>query len=320
MTPPMFTPSINASSTTTTSTDAGASANANAYFARQGGARDASALDLNPFTHYWSLDVEEQFYLVFPLLMLAAYRTQVVASPPRAAPASPPTPAHATTLLVLVFLAGVALSCYMSLAHLQLAYFWMPPRLWELLSGALLFDLHAHHKRRCLWLRDDRLGWACRAALQFGAAACLGTSVVYTREDALFPFPWACLPVAGTLCYIGAGEASYAPRSATAVQPGLRPRSSRRLRVDVLNALGAHRTCVYVGLISYPLYLWHWPVIVLFRHTCGLESAAQICGAACAFIVGALASYHGLEVRATRIGPCLLPLTVSPPPDRVSSS
>ena len=64
-----------------------------------------------------------------------------------------------------------------------------------------------------------------------------------------------------------------------------------------------HPAATYIGILSYPLYLWHWPIIVLFRHTCGMQPAGNKVGAIAATIGGSLLTYHGLEMQVRKWNP-----------------
>ena len=110
---------------------------------------------------------------------------------------------------------------------------------------------------------------------------------MYTHDEANFPVPWTLLSVAGTLSFIAAGWA--------------RPRKVRlggfQLPTPLFNALCSHPACTYTGRLSYPLYLWHWPLIVLFRHTCGMQPGGHKVGVIAATIGAAVLTHHGLEVQ-----------------------
>ncbi len=195
---------------------------ANWHFAAVGGDYLASAGPPSPLRHFWSLAVEEQFYLVWPAIFLAlasgrrAFRTQQL-----------------VVGLAALTVASLAWSSIQTATSGQLAYFSPFTRAWELTAGALLAVL-APQVRRLQPGPAAVLGWAGLAGI--GVAAMLyGAS---TR----FPGIAAVLPVAGTVLALGCGTAA-APRG-----PG-RLLSAAPLQV--------------VGLLSYSLYLWHWPVLVL---------------------------------------------------------
>jgi peptidoglycan/LPS O-acetylase OafA/YrhL len=189
----------------------------------------------SPVQHFWSLSVEEQFYLVWPVLMLLLvalsrrrrWRTGVVMG----------------AGLAVVVAASLAFSVTATVAEPASAYFVTPTRIWELGVGALLAIAAAGAGPR-LWAVPDWL----RALLAWaGLGAILVAGLRYTGAT---PFPgWqAALPVLGAAAVIGAraGEGGVSPVRLLALRP-----------VQLL------------GDISYSVYLWHWPMVVLVPYVSG---------------------------------------------------
>lgn len=188
--------------------------------------------DANPFVHTWSLGVEEQFYLFFPLLLMLVHRR------PRAKswgaldlewPAPVPALAACAALSVCV-------SWWMTQRAPDLAFYTLPARFWELAAGAIVAEVEA--SGRSCW--PAARGRAAALAAQLLALLLLGWSFWFVTPEAMgFPFPGAALPVAGAVCFIVAGESDE----------------------SFLNHKIIGGTVpVYIGKLSYPLYLWHWPV------------------------------------------------------------
>ena len=179
----------------------------------QAGYFDAAS-EMKPLLHLWSLGIEEQFYILWPLLlMLAAPRRWMWQA--------------ALAVLVASFACNVVLS-----ATDPTAAFYLPvSRVWELAAGAALALLpHRAHSG------------GVRNAAAWSGLALLAGAVVLINRDSAFPGWWALLPVAATALLIFAGPMANLNRM-----------------------LLSHRTLVAVGLISYPLYLWHWPMLVFAR-------------------------------------------------------
>ena len=209
--------------------------------------------------HTWSLCVEEQFYLLYPLTVMALHRWARRWFWPAIG-----------MLLVLSF----ALNLAFVQSKPQATFYLLPTRAWELLAGALT-----------AWAtqRLPRSG-RVNSLLGLGGFAAIVWAVVAHRLDTPFPGWFALLPVAGGVALILAGDGA--------------PNASSRL-------LGA-RAMVYVGQISYPLYLVHWPVNVLARQVLsdsyGLAWRGAMFGLSFAL---AAAIYHAFEqpVRARRALP-----------------
>jgi peptidoglycan/LPS O-acetylase OafA/YrhL len=172
-----------------------------------------------PLLHTWSLAVEEQFYLIFPLVLLLIARL---------------LKKHVLVVLAGLIVVSLAASILVTPVAPSTAFYLLPTRAWELGAGALL----------AIWqMRRGRTSsnpWVAT----LGFALVIG-SVFFINETMPFPGAVAILPVLGATLLIGWAKETWVGR--------------------VLE----FRPLIYVGAISYSLYLWHWPVIVFWRTMTG---------------------------------------------------
>jgi peptidoglycan/LPS O-acetylase OafA/YrhL len=217
----------------------------NYWFIMRGVDYFASHKPPSPFQHYWSLGVEEQFYLVWPALIIAtAWLIRRVRRRTKAEATSSQHP----YLVVLALVA--ALSFALSLAATPLApavaFFSLPTRAWQLAMGGLV-ALTVVYWRRLSSRAGAIIGWAGLALILL---AC-------TELSSTTPYPGvaALLPTVGAALVIGAGCVS--PTQGCGRILGLSPMRA-------------------IGRISYSWYLWHWPVLLLapalLGHPLGLAS------------------------------------------------
>jgi peptidoglycan/LPS O-acetylase OafA/YrhL len=179
----------------------------------------------SPFLHFWSLGVEEQFYFIWPaLLALVAWKW--------------PRPGAAVALTVVVVVSFIA-SLTLTYSSTSTAFYMLPTRAWQLGAGGLLaigsgsFDLLPKVIRSAIKQTLAFAGWAALAALITAAFVIDSVATPYPGTAALIP------TVAGVLLIASGTERSG---------PGI------LLRLPPIR---------FLGKISYSLYLWHWPVLVL---------------------------------------------------------
>lgn len=219
-------------------------------------------VEFNAFTHTWSLAVEEQFYLLFPIVFFVwmKWRQRKDAAG-----------VFANWLLAGLLVGSLLYSWIETPAYPDRAYYLLPSRLWELACGAMLFKLHAQNK---LLTRSENTASACIAV----GLLLVGAGFAFADPKS-FPFPWAVLPVSGALFAItGTVSTTGKPSSKAAIG-------------QILD----NRLMVYVGKISYSLYLWHWPVFVMFRWTVGLEQPLAVAAAIALTALLGIFSYHAIE-------------------------
>ncbi|MGX5800662.1 acyltransferase family protein [Bradyrhizobium sp. Arg314] len=187
-------------------------------------ANDATS---NPFIHYWSLSVEEQFYLAWPaLLMLAAWLK--------------PGKRAIVVAIGVVGLVSFVLCAWLTSVSQPWAFYFSPLRAWEFAAGGLASMAPAR-----LLQERPLLG----RALSLAGLTMIGVAYLTFHQDAPFPGFLALLPVAGTVLLLKAGAA------------GARD-GSRNSKWNCVNAALALPPLQWIGKLSYSLYLWHWPVIV----------------------------------------------------------
>lgn len=220
----------------------------NFTFAKGGSYFDAP-LHENWLLHTWSLSVEWQFYMLYPLLLMALYKYLGAQ--------------RAKNALVVLALMSFGASVFLTKTDPVFAFYMLPTRAWELIVGGLVFLFPLQLGKRNSTICEG-----------LGLLAILASVFCFSEQD-LWPGYLALLPVLGTALVIYGNTQSI---------------------------FSNNRALQYTGKISYSVYLWHWPLVVLL-YTCGLlTSWPHVVGAiVLSFVLGAL-SFYLVESRATKIG------------------
>ncbi|TFD66767.1 acyltransferase family protein [Cryobacterium ruanii] len=233
---------------------------ANWHFAAVGTDYLQATNAVSPLQHYWSLAVEEQFYFVWPFVLIIIFA--LAGRRTLSARALITTVAITTGIITLAFLAWSFIETATSPA---IAYFSTGARAWELGIGALLAAAAPG---------IAKLPAAVRPVLAWLGLALIALSLVLIGRDSPFPAPWGLLPVAGSALVIAAGIG----------QP------EQRLLFPLTN-----RVSRYIGKISYSLYLWHFPVVILLATVFATDSPFYLPLAVLLMLALSVFSFHFVE-------------------------
>jgi peptidoglycan/LPS O-acetylase OafA/YrhL len=221
---------------------------ANVYFARAAGYFDP-VVELNPLIHLWSLGVEEQFYLVWPLLVFLAAKRGV-------------------TLQFMTTVIAASLVCSIWSAAHGTPHFYNPAtRAWQLAVGGLLAAWPLAKPRAAA----NAVGKHSLSQLGAQAGSLVGLMLIVVggvcwTVDRGIPGIWSVIPAAGAVLLIGAGPHRLTNRWFLSSRPA-----------------------IFIGKISYPLYLWHWPVLAFMRVVLGHRPPPRT--AAVAIVIASVAAY-----------------------------
>lgn len=182
---------------------------------------------LKPLLHIWSLGIEEQFYIVWPLLLWIGWKRNV----------------NLFSLTLAIAIISFASSILLLNNHPGAAFYFPIPRFWELLIGAALAHAMLYQPHRFKRFADFR---------SIAGIAMLAWSLIEI-SNTNFPGWQALVPTIGTALVISAGEDALPNRF-----------------------LLSQRPMVWVGLISYPLYLWHWPLLAFSRIVAGNDLPSRV--------------------------------------------
>jgi len=196
-----------------------------------------------PLLHLWSLGVEEQFYIVWPLALAAISQRRI------------------PWAVTAIFLVSFAINIAIVGSHPAAAFFLPATRIWEFMIGALL----AYAGSRA-WIprRQDAI-----SAIGF---VLLVVSVCFINKSTAFPGWAALLPTFGAVAVIAAGADAWLNRT-----------------------LLANKAAVFLGLISYPLYLWHWPILSFLTVNLGeLSPGLKLAAVGASFVLASM-TYMWIE-------------------------
>ena len=195
--------------------------------------------------HTWSLSVEWQFYLIYPVLLWLGWKCK-------------PSLSSLNVVLVVVWLASFGCNLVLSRTYPEYAFFMLPTRAWEMVSGGLLYTLGY----------QNRLSSSVRTLLQYLGLLILGMTVFAYNSTLAWPSYWALLPVVASVMVMVA------------------QRDNRLLQQSWLQ---------WCGNVSYSLYLWHWSIWVGLHYYGFNDSLAGVVIGLVLTVLFATASYYGIE-------------------------
>lgn len=187
-----------------------------------------TATELKPFMHFWSLGVEEQYYIFYPLICFLLWKVSAK---------------RFLTSLVLMLLVSLGLCLYDTANEPVRAFYSLHTRFWELLIGGVLAYIELkwpEYKKNCVTIGGNEF---INNALSILGLSLIVFAICVFEEGKDFPGWRALFPTVGSVLIIAAGT-----------------------KASLNKYVFANKTAVFIGLISYPLYLWHWIFICIAKN------------------------------------------------------
>jgi peptidoglycan/LPS O-acetylase OafA/YrhL len=184
---------------------------------------------LKPLLHLWSLGIEEQYYIFWPLIAWLAWNRNI----------------NLLKLCLALLVLSFATNLYLVRSDLVSAFFSPASRFWELLIGSALAYTSLHRQSAGNATRNNLSAWL--------GLSLLGMGIVFINPERRYPGFWALLPELSAYLIISAGPQAWINR-----------------------VFLSTRLFLWIGLISYPLYLWHWPLLVFAKQSSAQQPSAQL--------------------------------------------
>lgn len=195
-----------------------------------------NSAETKPLLHLWSLSIEEQFYIVWPLLLWFAWKQRF----------------NLLTIMMLVIVISFILNLKGAKQDIVATFYSPQTRVWELLAGGLLAwlnlyrsdEYHSATLKIDCWLASVFIfKYQSNGAILTNVISVVGLVLLtlgfwHINKDSAFPGGWALIPVVASMFLIIAGPNTV-----------------------INHYILSNKIIVWVGLISYPLYLWHWPLL-----------------------------------------------------------
>lgn len=223
---------------------------ANIVYWGESGYFDSSA-ETKPLLHLWSLGVEEQFYIFFPLIIWCAWKFSF----------------NIFSILIFLFFSSFSLNVFYVNKYPDATFYLLPTRAWEMISGGVLAYATLFYKnelnyffgrlntlsKRIIFSSNVKNDNVFVNILSFSGLVLLIFGFFKVTEEMAFPGWIAVIPVLGTIFVIASGQNAWINRTFL-----------------------SNKIAVWFGLISFPLYLWHWPLLVFPRMVMGEETSFEV--------------------------------------------
>lgn len=196
-----------------------------------------SAAETKPLLHLWSLAIEEQFYIFWPLLLTLAWKKEW----------------GIATITAIIAILSFTYNIYASASNPVEAFYSPFSRFWELMIGGLLAYVTQ---------QKPHLIAGGKNVQSFFGFALLAAGFIFINPARIFPSWWALLPTCGTFLIISAGQNAW-----------------------LNQRLLSNKILVWFGVISFPLYLWHWPLLAFSRIESAIAPTAMLKASLMAFSV-----------------------------------